>query len=98
MTRATVNNRVADRPTVDEEDVHPPVAVVVEEHRARPHGLDEMLLGACAVGMVKRDARLARDVDKLRECRLRSEEGETERENRHHGGNEDTEVHRALPL
>ena len=63
MTRAPVNSRIRDRPAVDEEHVHPPVTVVVEEHRTRPHGLDEMFLGACAVGMVKRDARLARDVD-----------------------------------
>ena len=72
MTRAPVDGRVGDRPAVDQEDVHPPVTVVVEEHRARPHGLDEMFLGAGAVGMVKRDARLARDVDELRKGSVRA--------------------------
>jgi hypothetical protein len=72
-----------------------------------------MFLGACAVGVVKRDARLARDVGELREGSFCSEERDTERTTRHHGGNEDAEqglfssvppflrggeLHRALPL
>ena len=48
-------------------------------------------VGARAVRVMKDDARLARDVDKLRNGRLCSEERETERKD-HHGGNEETET------
>ena len=72
MTRASVDSPVGDRPAVDKEQVHPPVAVVVDEDPARPHGLDEVFLGACAARVVEHDARLARDIDEPRKRIVRA--------------------------
>ena len=61
---------VDDRAAVDQEDVHPAVAVVVEEQPAGAHRLGEVLLGAGAVRVMEDHAGLARDVDELRSRRL----------------------------
>ena len=66
MLRPLRDRCIGKRPAVDDEDVDPAVAVVVEEQPARSHRLDEMFVGAGAVGMAKRDAGLVRDIDELR--------------------------------
>src|SRR5262245_8378276 len=92
MAGPAVGGGVGDRPAIDQEDVNPPVPVVVEEDRARAHGLDEVFVGARAVGVVEHDTGLARDIGELRKGRLLcGTEWRTQKQTRHHGGKEDTE-------
>ena len=70
MLRASRDGSIGERTAIDDEDVDPSVTVVVEEQSTRSHRLDEMLVGARAVGVAKRDAGLLRDVDELRKRRV----------------------------
>src|SRR5688572_6968220 len=62
MARARRYRWRIERPAVDEEEIDPAVAVVIEEQRPGPHRLDQVLLGARAVGVTERQPRNGGDV------------------------------------
>ena len=63
-----VNLRIDERSSVDQEEVHPAVLVVVEEEPAAAHDLEQMTLGRAAVDVAEIHARCRRDVRELRRC------------------------------
>ena len=52
--------------TVDQQDVGPAIAVVIEKQPSRSHGLDEMVFRALPVGVLEPDAGVLGDVHELR--------------------------------
>src|SRR5918994_7602768 len=62
MSGASGSLSVGERATVNQEDVQPAVVVVVEEQASGPHGFDNMLVRAGAVGVPEVESGLLRDV------------------------------------
>ncbi len=65
MARAPVHGGIDHRAAVDQEDVDQAVAVVVEEQTARSHRLDQMFLGAGAVGVSEHHAGRSGNINEL---------------------------------
>src|SRR5580700_5231247 len=57
---------VGQRRTIDQQDVHPSVVVVIESRSAAAHGFDDVELLQAAAGEVKINAGGARDIGKQR--------------------------------
>ena len=58
MPRARGNSGLADRTAVDQEQIQPAIVIEVEEQRAGSHRLDDVLLRAGAIDMLKLDTGL----------------------------------------
>ncbi len=56
---------IDNRSAIDQEDIDPAVAVVVEEEATRAHGLHDVLRGTRTVGVCECQTRFGRDVSKL---------------------------------
>ncbi len=88
VTGARRHGGIGERAAIHHEHVHPPVGVVVEEHRARSHRLDEKLVRAGAVDVLNREAGSLGDV--LERERRRSGRGARTLGARHrHAGHAD---------
>ena len=52
-----IGHRIVDLPSVGEEDIQPPVVVIVEEGYASSHGFQQVLVGSCGVFVLEIDPR-----------------------------------------
>jgi len=60
-----MRHRIVDPRSVGEEDIQPPVVVIVEEGYASSHGFQQVLVGSCGVFVLEIDPRGPGDIGEL---------------------------------
>src|SRR5213075_3435005 len=60
-----IPHRIVDLRSVGEEDIQPPVVVIVEEGYASSHGFQQVLVGSCGVFVLEIDPRGPGDIGEL---------------------------------